>query len=246
MFSPIIINWVVASGPWFGIIPSANNDWIGFFGDYLGSAITAGSLIITILYTTWQYKDQDRKRIQPYLSIKQLHKSKFLDETINITTDQYRIGAIGLFSEKNKAGKDGGIYFESLELHGEVSNIGIGTAINISIKDISIENRIFMNGNTLHAMNIGDIAYFRIIFNDIFLASESLSDIFINSQNDSRETSQEIPRLKMKFKLIYSDMLGNNYTQNALVDIQVIKERSSIVYPNILFQNMTFPELIKK
>ncbi|WP_155008747.1 hypothetical protein [Priestia megaterium] len=67
VFSPIVINFIVKSKPWFGVEAADNNDWIGFYGSYIGGIITLIALVVTIRYTNHQYKDQDRKRVQPYI-----------------------------------------------------------------------------------------------------------------------------------------------------------------------------------
>lgn len=113
--------------------------------------ITVIGLIVTIVYTTSQYKDQDRKRIQPYLTVKQLYKTSYRDEVASLTNDDYKMGIVALYSE-SKTNEDD-IFLKDLELYGEMLNIGIGTAINININNIHVENRVFEHStNYLHSL----------------------------------------------------------------------------------------------
>jgi len=234
--SPIIINVIVNNGPWFGIEAANNNDWIGFFGTYFSGIITAIGLGVTILYTTWQYKDHDRKRVQPYLTINQLHKIGPIDQTIGIENADYKIGLIGALSEVRDVDDEYGFHFEKIDLYGELSNIGIGTAINITIHDIKIEKRDFGDiKSPVRSLSVENKTYFRIILNDVFIKSTLLTEEVLKSETLGRS---KIPRLQLNFRINYFDMLGNKYFQDVKTEIQVTD------YANVLFRDITFPKQV--
>jgi hypothetical protein len=235
IFSPIVINSIVKSKPWFGIEAADNNDWIGFYGSYIGGLITLIALVVTIGYTTWQYKDQDRKRVQPYLTIKQLYNNIVKNETASIKED---MGLFAILSETKQSDKD--IYFKELELCGEVKNIGLGTAINITFEDISFDNRKKKHvTSNHHAIAVGDRVYFRITFLGLVIEDKAL-----NNKYREDERNGEIPEIHMNFVLKFDDMLGNTYVQEAKARVQVLESSEEGTHdPNVLFQTVTYPTL---
>lgn len=246
---PIIINLLVSNDPWFNIKVTTSNDWIGFYGDYLGSLITVIALAITIIYTTNQYKDQDRKRIQPYITIKQLHKNRYKNEVAELTNEDYKMGLIAGLSEQKTNIND--IFFNEVEFYGELMNIGIGTAINIKIKNISIEKRKFEYfTNYIHALEASGKFIFRIHFIDLVIKNELQNKEYKDSLKLINESTEEIriyeiPSIVMNFNIIFDDMLGNTYEQIAVVKIQVV-ERNNVQEPNVLFQRVSYPVLKSK
>lgn len=133
-----------------------------------------------------------------------------------------------------------------------MKNIGIGTAINIKIKNICIEKRKFNYlSNYIHAIEVSGKIIFRIQFIDLVIKHELHSTEYresiklINELSDSNEVIRiyEFPSITLKFDIIFVDMLGNTFQQNAIVKIQVV-ERNNRQEPNVLFDSVTFPQLI--
>lgn len=214
IFSPIFINSIVSSKPWFGIKVADNNDWIGFYGSYIGGLITLIALVVTIGYTTWQYKDQDRKRVQPYITLKRTHEEKFVyGENVSGEEELY---LTAILSEKKQGDAD--IYFEHLFLSGEAINIGLGTAINVTIEDISFDNRIFEEGTSkVHAIAVGDRTHFTIAFSELVIENKFLSEEYLEI-----EKSGEVPYIHMSFVIRFDDMLGNTYIQKCKAKIEIL------------------------
>ena len=236
IISPIIINWIVYSKPWFGIKVADNNDWIGFYGSYIGGLITLIALVVTIGYTTWQYKDQDRKRVQPYITIKRIYDDRFpTDETVSVDEELYLVAGL---SEKKQSDTD--INFEHLMLSGEVINIGLGTAINVTIEDISFDNRVFEEGTSkLQAIAVGDRVHFTIALSELVIENKFLSKEYIEIKK-----SGEVPYIHMNFVIRFNDMLGNTYIQRGKAKIEILGSIYEGVHdPIVSFPTVTHPIL---
>ncbi|MED4253340.1 hypothetical protein P4689_12095 [Priestia megaterium] len=235
--SPIVINLIVKSKPWFGVEAADNNDWIGFYGSYIGGIVTLIALVVTIRYTNQQYKDQDRKRVQPYITIKQLYKNFIVDETKSIT---YAMGAIYTLSQKKNSEED--VYFKELELHGEAMNIGLGTAVNIEFCDFSFDNKkIDVSPTSYHAIAVGDKILFKLLFFDLVIENNLLNDEY-----KVKKENKEIPDVYMNFSMLFDDLLGNKYVQQVRVRIQALETSVNIEgeqLPNTLLDKVTTPTL---
>lgn len=239
--SPILINSIIKSGPWFGIEAASNNDWIGFLGDYFGGIITALSLAITIWYTTWQYRDHDRKRIQPYVTFEQLHKNVFRDDTKEVK--EFKIGITGYFGGEQNT--NSGFLFNNLEFYGMISNIGIGTAINIKLVDFSIENKnLEFDSNTIRSLSVNESVYFRFDGSGIYIKDDELSPEIKGILAESESGQRKIARMKFSFVVTYNDMLGNKYNQNVLVELQIMNHTRNTSEANPVFKDISFPVTI--
>ncbi|MFK4389888.1 hypothetical protein ABH916_001816 [Peribacillus frigoritolerans] len=234
IFSPIIINYIVNNKPWFGIEVADNNDWIGFYGSYIGGLITLIALVVTIGYTTWQYKDQDRKRVQPYITIKKFQNTFLRKESNSIEED---IGVYAHLSEKKQV--DTVIYFEELDLCGEVQNIGLGTAVNIALEGISLDNKKIEHGaSKYHAIAVGDQVSFRIFLSEVAIETKFLSNEYI-----AIKKKENVPQIHMYFVILYDDMLGNTYTQKAKAKLHVLKSVGTANHLVASVHSMTYPTL---
>ncbi|MEK4822853.1 hypothetical protein [Priestia sp. FSL R5-0680] len=235
--SPIGINFIVKSKPWFGVKAADNNDWIGFYGSYIGGIITLVALVVTIGYTTLQYRDQDRKRVQPYITIKQLYKNFARDDTVSV---EPVMGLVDLTIGQQKKKDD--VYFKEFELYGEAKNIGLGTAINIYFDNIYFDNKkINQRTSSYHAIAVGENIVFRFTFLNLILEEE-----FLNEKYKKQKEEGLIPNVYMNFSMFFDDMLGNRYTQQVKVKIQVIEQSVSPEgeqNPNVLLEKVTYPTL---
>ncbi|MDP1383369.1 hypothetical protein Q8G31_27010 [Priestia megaterium] len=234
ILSPIFINLLMNSKPWFGIKVADNNDWIGFYGSYIGGLITLIALAVTIGYTMLQYKDQDRKRVQPYITIKKIYDDRFPNgETGSVNEELYLVAVL---SEKKQSDTD--IYFEHLMLSGEAINIGLGTAINVCIEGISFDNRVFEEGTSkLHAIAVGDRVRFTIALSELVIENKFLSKEYIEI-----EKSGEVPYIHMNFLIRFDDMLGNTYIQGCKAKIEVLASLYQGQHdPIVSFPTVTHP-----
>ncbi|MDP9580211.1 UNVERIFIED_ORG: hypothetical protein J2X74_006103 [Bacillus sp. 1751] len=224
VFSPIIINLIVKSKPWFGVKAADNNDWIGFYGSYIGGIITLVALVVTIRYTTQQYNDQDRKRVQPYITLKQMNIKfssdyKNIIEPADFKVPEINVNHLGQSTEEMEFEKDEkDVYLKYIILYGDAINIGLGTAVNIKFHDIYIENTKipFIFGNhSYHAIAVGDSIDFMFMLKSVVIENNSLSDEF----RDMFENTG-YPELDMFFSIRFEDLLGNKYVQQVKVRIQ--------------------------
>lgn len=236
--SPIVINLIVKSKPWFGVEAADNNDWIGFYGSYIGGIITLIALVVTIRYTNQQYKDQDRKRVQPYITIKQGDRKKYL----NNEGSKAPSASLGMYYtrlEMDKVEKDEkDVYFEKLILRGDLINIGLATAVNIEFYDIYIEKKhlTYSFGNySYHAIAAGEKIDFIFSFADLVIENKFLSD----DSKEMIESEDEFNKFYMVFSMRYEDLLGNKYVQKVRGSIMVIHK----THPSIVLGQVTYPIL---
>ncbi|WP_174734337.1 hypothetical protein [Mesobacillus harenae] len=223
LISPIIVNVIVTLKPPFGMAVAENNDWIGFFGSFSGALVTLVGLIATILYTHYQYRDQDRKRIQPYFRITQFKS----EEILKLDKDKYKLGIEAGFAEIKERPKD--LYLKEIEFHGEVKNIGLGNAVEIGIKDLKLENRILKTNDlqvlstyALEVLEIGEKFYFEIsLFGLVLEESYFTTDFSKASADFEQQKISHLPKITFSFIFTFQDLLGNKYNQQVTSTIQI-------------------------
>jgi hypothetical protein len=249
--SPIIVNTIVIFEPPFGITVMETNDWIGFFGNFLGGLVTVVGLIVTILYTNYQYKDQDRKRILPYFRIIQFQK----DEALKIDKKKYKLGIhAGLAGIKVRPND---IYFKKIEFYGEIKNIGLGNAIDIGIKDLQLENKILktkdlivLSSYTPHILEVGEDFNFEISLSEVLLEERFFTTVFLKAHtNYEQKKTSDLPKIKFSFNLTFKDLLGNTYNQIVTTYLQIDHRNNEEVkyfyYNGPFFERIDFPQLKK-
>lgn len=249
VLAPILINFIVSSASPFGISIAKKNDWIAFYGSYMGGIITLVGVSLTILYTLYQYKDQDRKRVKPYISITQLLKTEYRNDIskLGLTDNDYEMGLATFLGETISLPND--LLVEELSLYGIIKNIGIGTAVKIKIINIKLEKRILEYGytNTYHALEVGGKVYFLIEFFKTVISYNDLGEEYKTSilKDQGNEEVSELPNIYLYFDVTYEDLMGNRYVQHAKSKVQVIDYEKGKSF-NLLFDTISTPELIKK
>jgi hypothetical protein len=120
---PIIINLIMKINIGLAV---QQNDWIGFFGGYVGGIFTLIGVLLTIDYYRKQEKEDKRISIMPYIKAKQ-RSLVAVDEAI----DENVIN-LAYYSEHKNANESsneaGGILFD-------LENIGLGTAVDIKFSN---------------------------------------------------------------------------------------------------------------
>ncbi|MFB4165326.1 hypothetical protein ACE1TI_16335 [Alteribacillus sp. JSM 102045] len=242
IFSPIIVNSIIVSPTTHGFKVVNNNDWISFYGSIIGGLITLVGVALTIVYTSYQNREQDRKGIKPYISITQLYKNSIKDEVAHLTNDDYKIGLIAMVNNEKRSAND--LMIDELSFYGFIKNIGIGTAINIQFVNMWIENKKISCGctNVKNSLEVGAMDFFRIELFNIVVEDKDLSAKYKKMLNDIE--SVKFPNIHFRFDIIYEDMLGNKYKQHSEIEVQIIDRGEEKKRFNVLFDNVSHPKEI--
>lgn len=169
-----------------------DNDWIGFFGGYLGALIggltTFSGVLLTIRYTKEQEAENNRLTVLPYIS------ADYINNKINKQADSY-------ISFGNT---DEGM--QQSEVCGNLilSNIGLGTAVNFSITDCKFDGKdinqsIFFDALTINQSKNLNISI-RLPIEDSSQINEANSHLFVRN-------------IPFTMNLKFNDFLNNMYEQ---------------------------------
>ena len=183
-----------------------NNDWIGFWGGYLGGIFTLIGVVITIRHTMKEEKRKEKLLLRPYLSIANPLKK-------DATTD-YDFGFAGNVSALKK--ESCYFYADELIIEGTFKNVGLGTAIQVKVKNIQLLNRNFGEStNTISAMSVGQTSRLQID-----LLSVGVEKIDVPTDDNEfyyfDEEHKKQKRAFFKFDIEYEDLLGYKLRQSAI------------------------------
>lgn len=164
------------------------NEYVGFFGNYFGSIVAIAGVVLTIRYTTQQESENRRLQVIPYIEVEYVKDRYLTDQGSGITVGDY---------EK---------YNKRFLGHLKLQNVGLGSAIDLRIHDITFrgEEQNFSFG--LHSVIRPDQTVCVNIDIRIFL-----QDI----------TGMELEEMKryinaggtIVMNITYKDLLSNSYTQ---------------------------------
>lgn len=127
---PLFIGWMVS----FNVVNwlETSNDWIGFWGGYLGGLCTLIGVLITINFSKSDSNEKQRLSVIPYISIE-------TNASIDIDERKIPIGLAYGFSESKEDTHL--LFFEEVKISGKCRSVGLGPVINCSISDIKIGER---------------------------------------------------------------------------------------------------------
>lgn len=212
-----------------------HNEWIAFWGSYLGGFFTLIGVALTIRYSKRDAEEKQRLSIMPYLSINK-------DETNNNEI----IGLTYCLSEMQK--EDKYIYFDELKIDGNGVNVGMGPLVNCTIKDIKIENReIDHHTNEASVVIHNGKFYFNLEILSISLVEKDMTDTFLKNYSlcwDS-ERMRTPPYFTVQFYFYYEDVMGRQYRQKAEYHTQIVRRELTITEPvHMRFKKIYKPEQI--
>ena len=222
---PFLVN-VLVSIPSL-ITHDTGNSWIGFWGSYLGGLVTVIGVYITIKYSINQYLQSRHDSIRPYLTVKQLYKTKFKDDVSHYKPYDFHLGLSG--NPVNESGDT--IVIKEFENYGEIINIGLGSALNLSIVDAKINDCQIGYASSYHSLGCEDKVLYQFYLFDLKISKSHLPDEFLQGYDDfiSRK-SNEIPELHFSFNIVYQDMYERYYSQKVKYRIQMLEDYK----PNII------------
>lgn len=115
---PHIIQWIMTKPSPFPNPNIANNDWIGFWGGYLGALVGAGVVLLAIRADNKRWKEQKRGEYEPFFNVFEL---KGKDESID--TMSMKINLLEDKDDKN---------FKEMRFFIGIKNISRAYALNVS------------------------------------------------------------------------------------------------------------------
>lgn len=185
-----------------------NNDWIGFWGSYLGGILTLFGVLITIIYTKKEEYRKKKLAIRPYISIKDLN--------YNIQAEELNIIRLG----GNLGGlnhEDSYIFIKNISLACRLANVGLGTAVQLYIDDYKIENKNYsMHTDVVGGFCVGDIYTLNLSFTSIHLDKNDATDRFIRESDSLKKQYPDattLVKVNFSFCIEYKDLLGTRLRQ---------------------------------
>lgn len=216
----VVAPWVVAkimNIQYFNWMKN-DNDWIGFWGSYLGGFITLIGVFLTIKYAREEEINRQKLAIRPYINIEHIYNCDIAGFTATPLGFVY-------FEGKNVK-NEYSLRINKLIILCAIKNVGLGTAINCRIKRLDIENKClnFKKGS-LPSLQVDGNSFIRIELMEIDLQKEDLSSRFVTENKRLSEPSskQGDSKIFIKLDLTFEDLLGNNLTQEYVISIQVIE-----------------------
>lgn len=206
---------------------NTNNAWIGFWGSYLGGLVTVIGVYMTIKYSINQYLQSRHDTIRPYLTVKQLYKTEFKDDVSHYKPYDFHLGLSG--NPVNESGDT--IVIKEFENYGEIINIGLGSALNLSIVDAKINDCQIGYASSYHSLGCEDKVLYQFYLVDLTISKSNLPDEFLQGYDDFISgKSNEIPELQFAFNIVYQDMYERYYSQKVKYRIQMLEDYK----PNII------------
>ncbi len=219
---PILVGCIVSFSAvdWL----ETSNDWIGFWGGYLGGLCTLIGVLITTNYTKNDSNEKQRLSVIPYITIEP-------STTLDVEYSSEMLCLECSITDPRK--KDHSSYFfDEITLAGNYKNVGLGPVINCFIRDIKIGETKISNTTSTNKMSVlalNEESYFVLWFLDIGLAHEHL-----NSELE----------IDIKFNFYFEDVLGNKYKQEVIYNGQVCQpKKDSPAKLNPRFKSIDKPNL---
>ena len=240
-FLPLFIGWLVSFNvfDWIEI----QNDWLGFWGGYLGGLCTLGGVIITINNSKMDSNLKQRMSVIPYISIER-------NSSIDIDETKIPMGLAFVFSES----KDNNhlLFFDEIKIIGKCKSVGLGPIINCGIRDIKIgERKIDHDTSKVSVLTVNNESYFILWFLSIGFYSEHLKRELIEYYNEfwsPISKHHQYPELDIEFYFYFENVVGNEYKQKVIYTGQLINNPNSSISDsiNFLFKSISKPELTNK
>lgn len=209
VFIPIVIATISATNVFKWM--NSDNDWIGFWGSYLGGIFTLAGVFATITYTKSMENEKQKLLIRPYLTIEEAGSfpAKKPLPPIGIDIDFCD-------SESN----NNGIFIGNLSIIKMISNIGLGSAIQCRVSDFSIENRkIHGSTQTASAMAVNDSIILEIQFNNINVSKDDISNRLMSDLMEiveKRKSNSYEVKVEFSFTIHFEDLIGTKLKQKVV------------------------------
>jgi len=223
---PLLVTCLIETPSPFSI-SDTSNVWIGFWGSYLGGILTLIGVVLTIRYSINQATDHRHDAVRPYLTLKQLYNTEYRNDVGDLKPWDYHLGVVG-----NMPYDEGDvIIFDEFTTFGEIKNIGLGTAVDVTLINVHINDFKLFNTNSYHALACNDKVMFQFYLFDLHINKLKLPITFKEGYEKLiSDESLDIPELGFGFDMIYKDMYGKYYKQEVIYKVQVLEDYK----PNII------------
>ncbi|NLI53050.1 MAG: hypothetical protein GX417_01855 [Clostridiales bacterium] len=221
-----------------------DNDWIGFWGGYLGGIVTLFGVFLTIMFTRKDEATRQKLSIRPYINIESLYNNnitEFHSTPLEVCVDE--------LSDTNS--NDYSIRINELIILCKIKNVGSGTAINCRMKRFYFENKCFdSTTKILPALQMDGTSYIRVEMSNINLQRKDLSLRFLNGNKNLKDdlSNKEDSKAFVKLELSFEDLLGNQLAQEYIIYIQIL-ERIPVILSkeaSLFIENISKPNEYSK
>ncbi|MEA5048439.1 MAG: hypothetical protein VB034_07470 [Eubacteriales bacterium] len=198
----------------------SDNDWIGFWGGYLGGLCTLSGVILTIQRSKKEASDNQRISIMPYLAIV---KDRIVEKNIPII--KISLHNIPLGVEEKGSNR---FYFKELIIEGTLRSVGMGHATNCRIEEIIVEYKktIYPTGTESIVLQERETPFF-ITLHEFGLHDEDISERFNHEYESYFSRKAFIPKepeLQITFELRFEDVIGNKYEQHVVYGLPILEK----------------------
>lgn len=224
---PFLIDWLIIGNSFPSNI--SNSDWVSFFGGYIGAIIGAlismSGIILTILFTKSQSKEDHELQIRPYCSI------RFVPNDIPREKGERVLGILMLKCEPSR---DNSPRYNCVIY---VKNIGLGPAIDFKCRMPSpddgrnhslvlhVQDKALMNSRT-NILIPGEEAFITLsfFFNFDPILKEDLIEIPFGEDKHfvvDNNIGKKYKNFECNIELSYCDMFDNKYSQTVTLFSQM-------------------------
>lgn len=230
--TPLIISFVIQYNklPWI----DRNNDWIGFWGSYLGGLITLAGVILTTRYNRERDNESYRARVKPFLYIQSEERGPRTYNSYNDKVLALTYQSTGSKSPDNLKADE--IVFGTIGIYDKLLNTGVGPAIDVNINKTTFIDKI---------EEVQTVANEIIIVNDEKKFCITFNKVIVNIKDSLKSASfSDKYKFIIKVEFRFKDILGNSYMQEAIYQLVVEKKDEEVDgYP--VLSRIENPILIK-
>ena len=154
------------------------------------------------------------------MTVKQLYKTEFKDDVSHYKPYDFHLGLSG--NPVNESGDT--IVIKEFENYGEIINIGLGSALNLSIIDVKINDCQIGHASSYHSLGYEHKVLYQLSLVDLKISKSNLPDEFLREYKDFISSkSGKKPELQLSFIIVYQDMYERYYSQKVTYRIQMNK-----------------------
>lgn len=213
---PLAMDWLIIGNSFPSNID--NTDWVSFFGGYIGAIVGAivslVGIVITIRHTSKENRRDRELQIRPYCLVTKTTKEKIQPGTeIKLAMFEYNPTKAQDFYQAEHA---------RYRAYIEVRNVGIGPALNCSIRQEQYctylpQERVELNGyEEVRCGCISPNESIYIAFDAIYCVNmpDEKRKWSVGIENALALFAKHYRQCNVPFVVSYTDMLGTRYSQS--------------------------------
>lgn len=196
---------------------SIDNDWIGFWGAYLGGLFTLVGVFLTLRHSRKAENEKQKISKRPYIAVSDLNRDISFDDNNQISKNGVWNQNIG----------DNYLLIKDFLFVCKFENVGLGPAIQLTIIDFNIGGKPFpILFKTKSVLRTNEVMGFRVSYSNLSVCKNELSPSFLEEINKSMSNKHKHPDfqidLRFKFSITYEDILGNTLVQEVQSSAKVL------------------------